>query len=297
MSITDIRDTDIEDFFINCIRSYKGLHGKTGLEYKSFGRLFGYLKGTFRRAFKLRIIDENPMDYIDKSDFRSICREPEEKTAETELIPDKEFALILEQLYEDMEEQPTYFAPYAVELAALTGMRVAELATLKWEDVDYVAGYITISRSDKDNRVRDENGKISHNWTVEATKTRKKRRFPIDDFIKRSLERIRKVQLENNVASEWVFPHEQYGWTRSSIISSCVKNKCIQLGFDRTYGIHAFRKTLNSDMRMDNAPVKLCASMLGNTPEVNNQHYYYDTSKMDEKLTYVESAHKKRNFA
>ena len=85
-------------------------------------------------------------------------------------------------------------------------------------------------------------GKITHNWTVAETKTRKKGRFP----------------------------HEQYGWTRSSIISSWSKNKCIQLGLDRTYRIHAFRNMLNSDMRMDNAPAKMCGSMFGNTPEVNN---------------------------
>ena len=36
-------------------------------------------------------------------------------------------------------------------------------------------------------------------------------------------------------------------------------------------------------MRMNNAP--------------EDQHYYYDTSNMDEKLRYVEEAHKKRSFA
>ena len=48
---------------------------------------------------------------------------------------------------------------------------------------------------------------------------------------------------------------------------------------------------------MNNAPAKMCASLLGNTPEVNDQHYYYDTSNIDEKLRYVEEAHKKRSFA
>lgn len=291
-AITDITDADIEEFFLRCIT--KDLHRLT---YKAFTRLYGYVDGTFKRAFKLRIIDKNPMDYIDKKDFRDACRDVEEKTADTELISDDHFAMILDQLYKDINNNPTYFAPYAVELAALTGMRVAELATLKWEDIDLARRVIIISRSDKDNRVVNEDGTITHKWTVEKTKTKKKRMFPIDEDVMRSIKRIQNAHLQNNIQSEWLFPHKEYGWTRSSIISSCLKNKCLQLKLGRTYGIHAFRKTLNSDMRMNNAPAKMCASMLGNTPEVNDQHYYYDTSNIDEKLRYVEEAHKKRSFA
>lgn len=239
------------------------------------------------------------MDFLDKKDYKKTCREPEEKSAETELIPDETFDLILEKLYEDMKSDPTCFATYAVELAAKIGARASEIATLKWIDIDYVSGYITIRRSDKYKKTRDENGKIiKREWIVEErTKTGKRRRFPIDDDIRKSLERIHQAQMKYGMASEWVFPHPEYEWTHSSIISSCIKNKCRQLGFDRTYGIHAFRKTLNSDMRHDNASAEVCASMIGNTVEVNNLHYTYDISKMDEKREFVKKAHAKRAFA
>lgn len=295
--ISTITDADIEEFFLHCITSYISKDGEKGLEYRSFGRLYGYVNGVFKYAFKRRMISNNPMLYVEKSDFRRACRVPKEKTAETELIPDDVFNLILDKLYSDMRENPTYFAPYAVEMAALTGMRVAELATLKWEDINEKAGYIEICRSDKFNREIDENGKRRYYWTVEKTKTKKNRRMPLDDNIRRSLNRIKKVQLQNGLMSEWVFPHEEYGWTHNTIISSCLKNKCLQLGLNRTYGIHAFRKTLNSDLRMKNVPSKMCASMLGNTPEVNDQFYYYDTSNMDDKRKVLAEAHSKRNFA
>ena len=295
--IAEITDNEIEDFFLDCITSYVTNNGEHGLTYKAFGRLYGYMSGVFQRAYKLKIIASNPMLYLEKRDFINACRTAEEKTAETELVSDKHFDLILTQLYEDMKENPTYFATYAVELAALTGMRVAELATLKWEDINYDEGVIIISRSDKNKRILDENGNITHQWVVEKTKTKKKRKFPIDEYIARSLRRIRKIQMQHGMASEWLFPHNEYGWTHSSIISSCLKNKCLQLKLGRTYGIHAFRKTLNSDMRMDNAPAKMCASMLGNTVEVNDSYYFYDTSDMSEKTGYARRAHEKRAFA
>lgn len=38
-------------------------------------------------------------------------------------------------------------------------------------------------------------------------------------------------------------------------------------------------------------------SMIGNTVEVNNSHYTYDISKMDEKREFVKKAHSKRAYA
>lgn len=289
--ITEISDNDIEEFFLRCIT-----RDPSRLTYKAFTRLYGYVEGTFKRAFKLRLIENNPMYYVDKKDFKDACRDIEEKTADTELINDRDFSLILDQLYKDIQNNPTYFAPYAVELAALTGMRVAELATLKWEDIDLKKRVIIIRRSDKDNRVIGKDGTVTHVWSVEKTKTKKNRMFPIDEDVLRSINRIQNAHLKYNINSEWLFPHKDYGWTRSNIISSCLKNKCLQLDLGRTYGIHAFRKTLNSDMRMNNAPAKMCASMLGNSVEVNDQFYYYDTSNLDQKLKFLEEVHKKRKY-
>lgn len=297
MPITDIRDTDIEEYFLDAIASYQCRTGEMGLEYKPFGKLYGYIEGVFKYAYKHRMIDKNPMWYLEKKDFRNACKPKKEKTAETELIPDDVFNLLLEQLYRDIEKNPKNFTYYAVEFAAKTAMRVGEVATLKWSDINYNEGYIEISRSDKYNKVRNEKGEIiSRFWTVEETKTKKKRRFPIDEYIITSLNRIRKAQMTNGLASEWIFPHPEYGWTHSHMISSCIKNKCKQIGLDRTYGIHAFRKTLNSDMRNDNASAKICSSMIGNSPEVNDTHYYYDNSDMDLKRDYVSKAHSKRAY-
>ena len=297
MLINDITDIDIENYFISIIDSYHGTKN-TKLDYKGFGKLYGYFDGTFKYAYKHRLIPSNPMVYLDRAGFKNACSPKKEKTADTELVPDEEFDMLLKQLYIDMKESPTNFTYCAVEFAAMTAMRVGEIATLKWEDIDFQRGFITVCRSDKYNKVRDENGNvIKRYWTVEGTKTKRSRRFPIDDYIRKSLERIRKTQFETGMVSEWVFPHKNYGWTHSLMIASCCKNKCKQLGFSRTYSIHALRKTLNSDMRSNNASSKMCSSMIGNTPEVNDEYYYYDNTDMDEKRRIVEKAHRKRCFA
>ena len=284
MAIAEITDTIIDSFLIDSI------YGNGHITYKTFGRLYGYLSGTFKRARRLRIISENPMDYLEKKEYYETCKKPKPKTAKSELITDKHFELLLEQLYSDMDKYPEYLVPYAVELGALTGMRVAELAALQWSDVDYISGTITIVRSDKFNRLKNE-------WFVaDETKTRKIRQFPIDESIERSLKRLKKVQMETGQVSDWLFPHKEFGWTHSNLISSYLKNKCKQIGLERTYGVHAFRKTLNSGMRSDGASALMCSGMLGNSIEVNNRYYSYDSSNMEEKRSRVAGEHAKRNF-
>ena len=287
--IQDITDIDIDEFFLNAIQNYRSPRGEEGLTYKAFTRLYGYLEGTFHRAHRRRIIKDDPMTYLCKTDYHAACRAPNVKTAETETLTVKDINRILEQLYKDMEKHPDYLPSYAVELAALTGMRVAEIAALKWSDFDFDEMVITISRSDKYNS-------LDNTWSVQETKTKKSRKFPIDSYILRSLRRLETVHEEYYPGSDWVFPHKEYGWIHSNIISSCLRNKCKQVGLKRKYGIHAFRKTLNSDLRSSGVPAVLCAGMLGNSIEVNNAHYTYDTSEMSTKRERVSAVHSKWDF-
>ena len=165
----------------------------------------------------------------------------------------------------------------------------AEIAALKWSDFDFDEMVITITRSDKYNS-------LDNTWSVQETKTKKFRKFPIDSYILRSLRRLEAVHEKYYPDSDWLFPHKKYGWIHSNIISSCLKNKCKQVGLKRTYGIHAFRKTLNSDLRSSGVPAILCAGMLGNSIDVNNAHYTYDTSEMGTKRERVSAVHSKWDF-
>lgn len=287
-SIDKITDIQLEQFFLNAII-------ENNLTYNTFGKLFGYINNTFRYAFKHRIIKTNQMDYLNKSDFKHACTPKQIKTAETELLTDEQFDLLLEQIYKDIEKYPTNFTFYAVELAAKTGMRVGEVATLRWEDINYDKGYIRICRSDKYHKTRNKNDKIiKGEWVIEQTKTKTPRVFPLDDYIIESLNRIKSAQKKYNMESEWLFPHPKYGWTHSLMIASCCKNKGKQLGFEHPISIHSLRKTLNTDLRNNNVPVKICASLFGHSEKVNTEYYYYDTFSIMQKQEAIEKMHNKR---
>ena len=187
-----------------------------------------------------------------------------------------------------------YPAAWAVHLAALTGVRVGECAALRWSDIGLYnefetdasrRHYIHICHSDKYDRINKE-------WSIGPTKTNKDRYIPTDCYIEAFLEKLRCVhQASEHKDSDYLFPNGD-GWTHSNVISSYIKNKCIQLGLERRYGIHALRKTVNSEFKRLNVPTPLCSDFLGNSIAVNETYYQFDRTDMDEKCQFLEQVHR-----
>src|SRR5699024_7217646 len=118
------------------------------------------------------------------------------------------------------------------------------------------------------------------------TKNSKIRFFPLTDEIKKLLHKIQMVEKEYGYLCEWVFANEN-GRIHAKTISSCIKTKCRQVGIDEK-GIHAFRKTLNSNMRCRGVSSTVAASILGHSRMVNEQYYTFDVTDMLEKAKIVE---------
>lgn len=147
-----------------------------------------------------------------------------------------------------------------IDLINGTGMRVGEIVALKWEDIHNEKGYFTIQRSEKFNRKTKE-------YFIDKTKNKKVRNFPLDEKITTLFTRVKKAEFAKGYLCEWIFANEE-GRIHAPVVSSCIKNKCKQLRIpDR--GIHAFRKTFNSNMRCAGVSEVVAASLLGHSPDVN----------------------------
>lgn len=91
--------------------------------------------------------------------------------------------------------------------------------------------------------------------------------------------------------TEFVFS-DKNGRIHAPLISSCLKNKCRQLGISER-GIHAFRKTFNSKLRCNGVSSIEAASLLGHSKEVNKNYYTFDVSSLKEKADMVSKVIKK----
>ena len=93
------------------------------------------------------------MEFLEPKDFTKHCGEIEVSDCD-KYYTDTELAIILKALHGYYRENPLYMPPYAIELAMYTGMRVSELSTLKWSDINDIC--ISINKSAKHNRLKNE---------------------------------------------------------------------------------------------------------------------------------------------
>ena len=252
-----------------------------GLSKGSFKKAYGYIDNTFQKAFREKVIPENPMVYLLRKQFYGYCEEID-KPLSKQVYTDEEVELITQWLHQQYKKIPSYIPHYAVELASLTGMRVGEIVALKWEDIHNEKGYFTIQRSEKFNRKTKE-------YFIDKTKNKKVRNFPLDEKITTLFTRVKKAEFAKGYLCEWIFANEE-GRIHAPVVSSCIKNKCKQLKIpDR--GIHAFRKTFNSNMRCAGVSEVVAASLLGHSPDVNKNYYTFDTTSLEDKAKIVADAH------
>lgn len=275
MPINQITENTIKLFVLETIK-------RLDLCKETCRKFFGYIKNVIRYARIEKIITDNPVEFLEPKDFTKHCEEIEKSDSER-YYTDNELAIIIKGLHEYYKENPVYMPPYAIELAIYTGMRVSELSTLKWSDIDDTC--ISISKSAKHNRLKNE-------FFIGKTKTKKSRIYPVDEQITDLLNRIRQVQEEYGILCEWIFTDGNGSYTHARNITDCMTRLCREHKLNGG-GITKLRKTTSSDLQSAGTPKMIVASMLGHTTEVNEKYYTYDTSNLDEKKQVVQNRNAK----
>lgn len=242
---------------------------------KSCKTLFGYIKNTVQSARINKLLSDNPTEFLEAKQFYKFCME-KPRSAEKTVISDDTWKLLNDQIEKDKLKNPAYLPVYAIQLAMLTGCRVGELAALRWDAI--TPEYIIIDKSEKYDRIKKE-------YYIDATKNGKSRIFPMSKEIQQLLDEIKRVSELNGFLCEWVFSSKE-GKIHAPVISSCIKNKCIQLDIEKV-GIHACRRTINSKMRCNGVAAPVAASLLGHTEQVNEQYYTFDVVSVKEKADIV----------
>jgi integrase len=271
--IKSLTEEVIQVFIVTTVKEQK-------LCKKACKTLFGYIRRSIKSARINRLIDDDPMQFLEAKQFYKYCTDVE-KAPDKRIVSDEDMKRLYARFYEDYEKQPEYIPTYAVHLATLTGLRVSELSSLRWDCV--TDSYLIIDKSEKYNRITKE-------YFIDKTKNGKSRIFPITDEIRELLDAVRKVEMQNGYMCEWVFANEN-GRIHAPVISSCSKNKCRQIGITEK-GIHAYRRTVNSKMRCSGVSATVAASLLGHTAEVNEQYYTFDVSSLQEKAKIVSNINK-----
>lgn len=266
MKVTDIDYIDVEEFLIGEVQ-------RLDLKKKALNNLFGYLKNMFAYAMRQRIIQTNPCDLVDMKNIRPYCND-DCKTASERILSDAEYKALLDRLHARQTEYPLYMADYAIELCMYTGLRVGEVAVLRWDCIKN--GELHITQSEH----RIDHKDTASTYEVGKTKNKKERRIPISNELHTLLKRIQLLQQENGISSEYIFAD-----TNGRIIAPTISKAMYRRGSEagiKAKSIHAIRRTVSSNLRKV-LPRATVALIMGHTEEVNENHYNYDILTYDEK--------------
>lgn len=277
---SDFEDTPINEITENTIEVFILETIKNKLCKEACKNLIMYIKKTTRHTRKEKILLENSAEFIELKDFSRFCIRTE-KTLEEKQYSDEETKLMLAFLKREYIKNPSYMPNYAIELAIYTGMRIGELASLKWEDID--TDNIHICRSEKFKPRTNE-------YFISTTKNGKSSHFPIDDRIANLFERIKCVYLENDCLCEWVFASEGKRINKRTL-TSCNKNKWKQLGGKAKSGIHGYRHRLSSNLRTKGYSATIVAAMMGHSTQTNDRHYNRNTASIEELKEIIQAEH------
>ena len=254
------------------------------LNQKAAKAMIGYIKSIFIHARVNGKIFENPCDFLkSNSSYFRYCSVKIVKT-EDRIASKEEIAAVMEQIKQDHIYKPNYIPSYAVEFSILTGMRVGEISALSWESIQ--DDLIIVNKEeiyDRDNNTF---------YVANYTKNRKPRLIPITQEIKSLLLRIEEVEKMFGYYGKYIFMNDK-GRINKRTISDCARNKSYQSGLDKSKSIHCYRRTVNSTIKCSGVSSTIASSLLGNTEEVNNQHYTYDITDMEQKRVILENANKK----
>ena len=222
-----------------------------------------YVRAIFQFGIRQKWCFNDPTVTVDLSNLYSLCELTVKTDDEKEFSPEE-----VELIKADALKRTSNPRALIELLAAETGMRSAELCSLKWEDIE--TNYIHIHRQQLlDNTVKGQR----RYYEVLYTKDERKhphggRRFPRTPEIDEILVLAKSLKGD----SIYVFHDPDVAWIKKDGYGQHLKKRCIALGIETTNN-HAFRMALNSKLISEGYSPAERSLLLGHSVETNERHY------------------------
>lgn len=236
--------------------------------------LIGYIRQMFRFAKRSGVLQNDPADMLDIKLLLSMCscdkpKEDSERVLTVEELHKLRCAIIAHE-----ERHPNYMPDYAIELAMLTGMRVGEIAALRWNSITNECINVDFSEHRLDYKNK------SCELVIGEPKNYKHRKIPMTVEIKTLLDKLKTLETYNE--DGFIFARKNGRRYTGHDISCAAARRSEDAGIQKT-SIHGIRRTVSSLLRTV-LPVRAVANMLGHLETTNELCYNYDVSETKEKI-------------
>lgn len=269
--MNNITELDIEQFIKECIRDHH-------LTRKTYSNLSLLLNGIFKYAKKHGFTDVSISSFMGDLQLPKNIFDKKYKPKDKEVFDEDEIVLVTEYL----KTNPDIWN-LGLLLQFQTGMRIGEIAALKWEDVDEKERCIHVHRTEK--KYKKDDGK----WTVDAqdlTKTEAGTRSII--LPSTAMETIRKARVINP-DGEYVFMNEGIR-IRENTFNKRLERACKKLDIP-VRSTHKIRKTYGTTLLDAHVDDSFVAQQMGHTDVATTRKlYYYSNKNRQNKQRQIEAA-------
>lgn len=243
------------------------------LSYHEWQQAKAILLGTFKYAVKKGLIIENPMERIEIGvRFRQVSK----KSSETQVYQTDEFNELisyLEAKYTETEDDSFL----AIQLGLMTGLRVGELASLQFGDVERKKLHIVREEVRRKTKVNDK--WVSACVVVPHTKTNTDR---FTTLLPKALEVIKRLQDKHPDHKDTDFLFTRNGERLRERQLAYVLEKYSERKGKATKSTHKMRKTYASRLNASGVPLEHIRVELGHRYLTSTMDYIYNPLTNDE---------------
>ena len=263
--IKSVTEDELEDFLVDCIVKFH-------LTPKSYSNLKIIVRGIFKRAKKKKYIQFGVTELLNNMEVSRKIFKSSKKTDSEEVFDEEEFEKVEQYLMQNLD-----MVNLGLLLTFFTGIRVGELAGLKWTDFDGCS--IKIQRTET--RYRDSSGKY-----VYGIKESPKTEAGIREVVvsPRCMWIMQKIRMKNPFG-EYIF---EQGGNRLKTYSfrKRLYGICDKTGITRK-SPHKIRKTYASILLDNQVSEKFITDLMGHTSIQCTNQFYGRNRKTNEKKAEV----------
>lgn len=219
-------------------------------------------------------IHENVAKAIKVKSFMSYCDQSlAHRKTEDVLYAENDLEIIFSAMWDKIER---YYAPYAyaVLLHAELGCRPDELICLKWSDIDFYNGFVSIERQQIEERTPKQSFRVVEYTKNEKGASQGGRIVPLSTKAIEVLEKLRAKKEELGIVSEWLFTN-----TNGELLKKKgyfdFNNELNKKYRFRVHGSYAFRRGLSARLESKGIEPSERAAILGHSVETNLRHYTF----------------------
>ncbi len=270
--IAAVTKTDLQRYTQEMVKSQRP-------KKKAFMSYKGVLNLVFGYAFNEGLISVNPVSYIKNSVYYKSC-DIQPAKSEDKILTEEEIQRVRDTVRARMKQEryKGYFINgYAILLATETGMRAAEICSLRWDDI---STYIHIHSQQLSRKCEGKKCTKEYyyaNWTKdEKGIPNGGRKYPVTNNIRAILGELLALQKSLGIRSKYVFCHKNGEWIKTDAYETCLRRLMSGLGYNVTNN-HSFRMSLNSNVFIGKygLPATERARLLGHSVETNLRYYSF----------------------